>query len=185
MWAALRLSGMAAFVLAGLGCAGSAPSEMATEMGTRSSIRTVLLTRHAEKADLSADPMLSVEGAQRAAALSELEAVRGVRSIFTTEYRRTIETAMPVARRLGILSRPVQATGSRIGLEQLARDILDAAVVGDVLVVGHSNTVPRVIEALGGPGDIVLREEDFGDLFILRIADDGTVEMERLRYCDE
>ena len=52
-------------------------------------------------------------------------------------------------------------------------------------MVGHSNTVPMIIAELGGPGDVFLTEEDYGDLFILTLDADGNFAgIERTRYGD-
>lgn len=150
--------------------------------------QTILITRHAEKADYSADPALSDQGLRRAEALSLLPETQSVGTIITTQYRRTAETAAPVAIRQGILSRVINATASPDSLERLAQEILESADPseenGTVLVVGHSNTVPLIIRQLGGPEDIFLTEEDFGELFILTIDEDGMVVLKRMRYGD-
>jgi len=150
--------------------------------------RTVLITRHAEKAELTADPSLSDQGLRRAEALSLLPETQSVGTIITTEYRRTSETGAPLAMRQGIHSRIVKATASPESLRALAQEILENADPstenGTVLVVGHSNTVPLIIRQLGGPADIFLTEEDFGDLFILTIEEDGSVDLKRKRYGD-
>ncbi|MFB3431333.1 phosphoglycerate mutase family protein [Phycisphaerales bacterium ac7] len=147
--------------------------------------RTVLVTRHAEKAQYSADPSLSQRGAQRAQALSLLPIAQGTETIITTQFKRTIETAQPLAERLGVESRVVNATARPDALRALADDIRAGAMKGTVLVVGHSNTVPMIITELGGPQDIFLSEEDFGDLFILSLDADGNFAgIERTRYGD-
>lgn len=146
--------------------------------------RTVLITRHAEKGDFSADPPLSDQGMRRAEALSLLPETQSVTTVITTQYRRSIETAAPAAVRQGLLSRVVNATARPDDLKALADEILESAEFGTVLVVGHSNTVPLIIRELGGPADIVLTEEDYGDLFILTINSGGEVSMERSRYGD-
>jgi broad specificity phosphatase PhoE len=167
-----------------LSCSASTPHPDSGSAPMPSPDRIILLTRHAEKADYSSDPGLSIEGAHRAIALSELPVTQEVNEIYTTSYRRTIETALPLAQRLGILSRTVNFTGSHAALRALTDDLLDSAKAGTVLVVGHSNTVPLIIQSLGGPSDIFLTEEDFGDLFILTIDGEGRVSLERERYGD-
>lgn len=169
-------------------CAGSSPASRISEPHSAPMPRTVLITRHAEKADLSADPPLSDQGLRRAEALSLLPETQSVGTIFTTQYRRTMETASPVALRQGILPQAINATASPGSLQKLADLIVENANPnaenGTVLVVGHSNTVPLIIRQLGGPADLFLTEEDFGDLFILTIAEDGSVDLQRQRYGD-
>lgn len=146
--------------------------------------RTVLVTRHAEKASLSADPDLSPEGQRRAEALARLDDAQRVTTIITTQYKRTIQTAQPLAEQRAIQPRIVNATANPADLNTLAADILASAEQGTVLVVGHSNTVPLIIRALGGPDGLFLSEESFGDLFILSIDEAGGVFVHRTRYGD-
>jgi len=150
--------------------------------------RTILITRHAEKGDFSADPPLSERGLRRAEALSLHPETQSVTTVITTQFRRTVETGAAVAVRQGILSRVANATARPDALQSFADEILESAEYGTVLVVGHSNTVPLIIRQLGGPEDIFLTEEDFGDLFILTIYDGGDdggeVSFERTRYGD-
>ncbi|MFG0293919.1 MAG: phosphoglycerate mutase family protein [Phycisphaerales bacterium JB065] len=146
--------------------------------------RTVLVTRHAEKDALSADPSLSPIGKQRAQALARLDDAQSVTTIITTQYKRTIETAQPLAEELGIKPRVVNASANPKDLQDLASDILTSAEKGTVLVVGHSNTVPMIIRALGGPDGLFLAEDSYGDLFILSIDEAGGVFVHRTRYGD-
>ena len=171
-WSLLSLAGCAAH--------GSQPAMDATPP-----THTVLVTRHAEKQSYSADPSLSDTGAARAAALAELPAAQSVRTIITTQFQRTIETAQPTAERLGVESRVINATARPDALRAMADEIRAGAETGTVLVVGHSNTVPMIIAALGGPDGIFLTEEDYGDLFIVTLdAEGGFASIERTRYGD-
>src|SRR5690606_22627139 len=66
---------------------------------------TILVVRHAERADAGAgerDPALSQAGSARAHALAEVAADAGVTAILATQYRRTRQTAEPLAERLGL-----------------------------------------------------------------------------------
>lgn len=179
-WALMLLSAIALC----MGACASPNNAAPTNANEASMPRTVLITRHAEKGDLSADPPLSDQGMRRAEALSMLPETQSVITVITTQFRRTIETAAPVAVRQGLLSRVVNATARPDDLRALADEILESAEYGTVLVVGHSNTVPLIIRELGGPADIVLTEDDYGDLFILTIGQNGTVSLERTRYGD-
>ena len=129
-----------------MGCTRS-PS---TSTGSRPSV--VVLVRHREKATSAGDdPSLSDAGHARAAALADALGDAHVTHVITTQFRRTQETAAPLAERLGL--RP---TVIPIDLSDIRRYV--AAVSDSVrrsggvtLIVGHQNTVPAVIRALGGP----------------------------------
>ena len=42
------------------------------------------------------------------------------------------------------------------------------AATGNVLVVGHSNSVPDIVKALGGTAAITIADDEFDNLFIVR-----------------
>src|SRR5205823_820783 len=89
----------------------------------------VFLVRHAEKADLSKDAALSAAGEARARALAERLREAGVTAIYTSEYRRTKQTAQPLARALGIAPREHPA-GDSAGLAVLLRKEKRVLLVG-------------------------------------------------------
>lgn len=111
--------------------------------------QTVILVRHAEKADDSRDALLSAAGQERAEALARTLAGGLPDHIFTSPMQRTILTAAPTAEAAGVTP---QAIGFERGLpahvEEVAaavRALPDDAVV---LVVDHSNVVPLIARAL-------------------------------------
>ena len=71
---------------------------------------TVILVRHGEKLDSSRDSVLSPAGEARALRLAQMLAASGIRAIYTTEYRRTILLAAPLAKQLGVT--PVAVPGA-------------------------------------------------------------------------
>lgn len=137
---------------------------------------TVIFVRHAERATVpGADPPISPEGKRRAERLAITLADAGVTAIYTTEYKRTQETAGPSAERFHLT--PVTLPGADT-------DRLVAALrqvqSGTVLVVGHSNTVPKAISQLGGPSTTI-DENQFDNLFVLTLGT-GQVGFVRLHY---
>ena len=144
--------------------------------------KLVLIVRHAERADGGvpaprmtgpADPDLSAEGRARADRLAAMLADAGITRLVVSEFRRTAQTAEPLAKRLGLAPERV-AAGDTNGLAaRLATYREDV-----VLVVGHSNTVPAIVAALGGP-TVTLAESDYGSLFVFVPA---TNVLTRLRY---
>lgn len=140
----------------------------------------VILVRHAERAATPAgDPVLTEAGMQRAADLAAALADARITAIITTHLQRTQLTARHVREAIGQTHIVVRAGGPI----QAHVDSVAAAVrrrpPGDVvLVVGHSNTVPAVIAALGGPALPELCENQYSSLFILTF--DGTGAAPRL-----
>lgn len=130
----------------------------------------VWVVRHAEKAhDGTQDPPLNEEGRSRAAALAELLAGEKIVAIYTTKYRRTSETAAPVAELHRLQPTVYEPTDfAAVATKARMHD-------GGVLIVGHSNTVPPIVAALGGKVAGPIDESDYGTLYMLTIDDDGTV----------
>ncbi len=133
----------------------------------------ILLVRHAERAPSAPtdDPPLTEAGKARAERLAAMVAKAGVRTVFTTRFRRTQETAKPLLDVLK-LERTEESDTDQLVAKLRAR--LDE----NVLVVGHSDTVPDVIKAFGGPA-VAIDDDEFDDLFVLAPATGALV---RLKY---
>jgi broad specificity phosphatase PhoE len=127
---------------------------------------TVILVRHAEKAaEGGSDPALSAAGQARARALaSELED-DSVDAVLVTRFVRTQQTAAPAATARGIAPRVVPIEGALEVHAAAVRDAVKAHAGHTVLVVGHSNTVPALVAALGGPAGIAIADTEYGNLF--------------------
>lgn len=123
--------------------------------------RTVVFVRHAEKA-AGDDPELDPRGRKRAAMLAEMFAAAGVRALYATEFRRTRQTLAPLASKCGVAATEYAARDSRAFAKGLAaaRREPDADVV---VVAGHSNTVPQMVEALGGKLTDLQADGSFAD----------------------
>lgn len=143
---------------------------MASARKTAAQPSMVILVRHGEKeVSPESDVSLSKEGFARAEALNEALLHLTPDAIVVTTYKRTQQTAAVVAKRAGITPIVVPVTQGHV------RAVADTVMrqSGVVLVVGHNNTVPAVIGALGGPGLATLCETNFATLFILLPARDG------------
>jgi broad specificity phosphatase PhoE len=128
---------------------------------------TVIVMRHLQKAD-GADPPLSAEGSANARAVADMLAKSGIKAIFATPTRRAMETAQPLAARIGLTVKPYDPSKP----DALAAAV--AAMPGAVLVVGHSNTVPDLVARFGGKQPVTLGEQDYGTIFVVT-HDDGKV----------
>ncbi len=140
--------------------------------------RMVILTRHAERADGAAtmgssDPKLSVAGSARAEKLLAMLGDANIAAIFTTEYARTKDTAAPLAAKLRVAPEVVAAAQLNALIEKIKSHPDDT-----VFVVGHSNTVPMIIKALGGP-DVSIGDNEYDNLFFYVPA---TKTLTRVRY---
>jgi broad specificity phosphatase PhoE len=141
----------------------------------------VIVVRHAERAPGSGDPPISEIGRARAAALADLLKSANVAAIITTQLQRTKQTAEPLATALGI-------TGTVVNTSDIARHAADVAAAArqhsgkTVLVVGHSNTVPAIVAALGGPKFPDLCEPEYDAVFTVIIDGAGTARVIKSRF---
>ena len=131
---------------------------------------TVYIIRHLEKA-AGDDPPLSRQGAARADQLAELLARANIKALFATPTKRALQTAMPLAKELGL---PVSDYDPR-NVDALAAAV--AAVNGPVLIVGHSNTVASLVARFGGEKPPELTEQEYGTLFVVH---SGTAQVNRI-----
>ena len=140
------------------------------------STHTVYLVRHAEKQP-GDDPSLTRDGLVRAETLAELLSGAGIEKIWSSDYRRTRETAAPLAERLDIGVDIYDASD----LQTLANAI--AAEGATTLVVGHSNTTPALAELLGAdPGEPIVEANEYDRLYVIRRNSDATVSSEIQRF---
>jgi broad specificity phosphatase PhoE len=118
--------------------------------------------RHFEKMS-GPDPELTKQGTQRAQKLADYFAQIPLTAVYSTNYHRTKQTAQAVASELGL---PVTQYDPR----QLATFAETLKLSTEVLVVGHSNTTPGLIDLMGGQS-VLIEESDYGQLFIVRKVD--------------
>lgn len=143
----------------------------------------VLVVRHAEKAAESGDVPLSAAGEARAQALVAVAREAGVTGVITTQFQRTRQTAAPLAASLGIAPAVVPATAKVPDHARAIADTIRARYAGGtVLVVGHSNTVPAIVAALGGAPAPDLCDDQYDALFTVIVAPDGKARVVKARY---
>jgi phosphohistidine phosphatase SixA len=134
----------------------------------------IFLIRHFEKGSTDAmtkptkDPELTARGQARAQLLANFLADKNVTTVFSTNYKRTIQTATPTAQQNGLsvtFYNPRELVNVALQLQ-----VMSTKGKGNILIVGHSNTTPQLLKLLGGP-DKPLSEHDYGDLFYLTLSD--------------
>jgi len=140
---------------------------------------TVILVRHAEKDatnPLARNPPLSREGQRRARDLAAALQGRRVNAILVTQFRRTRETAQPLAARRGITPEETHMGSDSDSAAAEVAALIRARHRGQtVVVVGHSTTVPKIIALLGGPMLRPLCENAHSHLYTLVIPRAGPV----------
>ena len=147
------------------------------------SVRTVFLIRHADKASDEADAPLSDAGRRRAACLADMLSDARVARIFTSDLQRTQQTAAPLAARLHL-------TPVAIPLAHPERlvEAVRASKGGNIVVVWHDQTLPKIIQDLGGPDIPPIAHTEYDRFLILTWPlekAESTANLITLRYCDE
>jgi broad specificity phosphatase PhoE/ketosteroid isomerase-like protein len=146
---------------------------------------TIVLVRHAEKStDDPRDPSLSPAGEARAHALATLLGGAAITDIYATQYKRTRQTAEPLAtgRGIAITERPVTAANTPTYAHDLAQEILTRSRGKNLLVVGHSNTVPEIVKALGGVTVPPIADAEYDRVFVVVVPESGTPRVTQGHY---
>jgi phosphohistidine phosphatase SixA len=123
----------------------------------------IFIVRHAEKAtDGGNDPDLSQAGHGRAARLANMLRDARISAIFVTEFKRTQQTAASLATMLNLDPKIVPANNTSTLIAKLRGSAVN------VLVVGHSNTIPELIRGLGiKTPPIQIADQDYDNLFVV------------------
>jgi broad specificity phosphatase PhoE len=142
---------------------------------------TVYVVRHAEKADVPpADPPLTAAGEARARVLADSMKAHGIKAIITTQFLRTKATAAPTAAEFGVTPEVIPATSPQ-HIQAIAAEVRKHAGEA-VLVVGHSNTVPGIIAALGAAPPAPLCDAEYDNLYIVTLTAGGAATVAREHY---
>jgi phosphohistidine phosphatase SixA len=151
---------------------------------------TVFLARHAEKeATPPEDPPLTEAGKERSQSLLRILASAGIKTIYTSQFLRTKQTAEPLAKQLGleVTVLPIKMDSknprkiSDESFNEVVTKVYERAGEG-VLIVGHSNTLSEIIKRLGGDVMPSVDDKEFDDLFVVTIYAKGKAKVLRLKY---
>lgn len=142
--------------------------------------QTVILVRHGEKATTSGrDPGLSPAGVARAEHLPQLLANALPAAVYATEYRRTQQTARPLALAAGV---PIRMLPAATDAGDLLKRLCALPDGSTAAVVGHSNTVPAQVEAWSGEPAEAIADGDYGRIYVLRLDRCRVAGVSVLRY---
>ena len=138
----------------------------------------IFVVRHAERADASADAPLSADGETRAARLSVWLRTAGITHIYTTDLRRTIQTALPFATASHLPSQQVPAADS----DAVVQRVLALAATDRALVVGHSNTIPVLLRQFGVKEPVTIGDTEYDDIFVVVRREHTSAVLLRFKY---
>jgi broad specificity phosphatase PhoE len=138
--------------------------------------QTIYIVRHGEKVDESRDPELSTLGQQRAERLAFHLRDAQVARIYVTEFKRTLHTAQKLATANHLTPQIIAGKDISQLVEQLQSDTSAA------LVVGHSNTLPAILKALGMQDVKAVEDNEYDRLVIVDLSKTSAPIFHVLRY---
>jgi len=155
--------------------------------------QVIFVVRHAERAAsapappagntppghpmMADDPPLSPAGQARAARLATILGSAGIQRIYTTEFKRARQTAVPLANKVKVQPVLAAAMDPAPLVAQLRK-----GGRGNVLVVGHANTIPDLLKKLGVKEGVTIGDDEYDNLFVVvsRVGEPAT--LIRLKY---
>jgi broad specificity phosphatase PhoE len=149
--------------------------------------QAVILVRHAEfegattAATMTVAPKptpLSDTGKVRAENLAKMLKNADVGAVYVTDFVRTHKTGEPLARSLHkeVIVRPKEDPKELV--EHLQKNHASQTVV----LVGHTDTIPALIKALGSPTDLKIEHHDYSNIFVVVPKKDAPATLVRLQY---
>jgi broad specificity phosphatase PhoE len=152
--------------------------------GAAEAQKAVFVVRHGEKTS-DKQELLTDAGRARAQRLEAMLRSAGISAIYSTDTERTRGTVQPLADALGLKIELYDTGASMSGavdarpfVEKLKRDHPRDVV----LIAGHSNTIPNLLETLGCEEKISLAADEYDNLFVVVPRAGGTAMLLRLRY---
>ena len=132
---------------------------------------TIYLVRHAEK-DLTQgikNPELTPIGKFRAQNIAKQLSKVGITAIYSTNYNRTMQTARPLADFLNLSIQPYDARK----LVEFAKEV--KSMDGNILIVGHSNTTPKLTSLISGQTVKPINENEYDNVYQVIVSDSQTI----------
>ncbi len=126
---------------------------------------TIYLVRHAEKQTNIKDPSLTQCGMKRAEQLAMLLSQADIKNIYSTNYRRTVETATPLSKHIQIQIKHYDPRD----LKKIAKQLRNQKE--NAVVVGHSNSTPQLAALLSDKQVEPLTELDYQLLYQIQFSD--------------
>ena len=140
---------------------------------------TFILVRHAETTGTGSNPNLSVDGQARATRLSQMLDKVNLNAVYSSNYKRTMQTAQPTATAKTL---PI-TTYDPTDPDGLSFQALHSYPLGAVLIVGHSNTIPELLNLLVGSNSFPdIGENEYDNLFIVHVSAIGEATVTHLKY---
>jgi len=130
-----------------------------------SDVTRIMFIRHAEKMDYSGlDPQLTEEGIVRAEHWAEFLEKANIDAIYSTKTKRTLSTAAPISELTNLDI--IVYDAKTVDINKIVKVNKGKTIV----VVGHSNTIPKMVNKLLGEEKYDLIEDDnYGNLYVVTV----------------
>lgn len=148
--------------------------------GAKQEPKTIYIVRHAEKLLDKEDPLLNVAGTVRAKKLGQIMSDKEIAHVFSTNTLRTKATVQPLVNQNGLEIEIYDAKKH----DDLVKELRNRK--GNVLVVGHSNTVHHLANYFVGKSEPYpeLTDIEYNFIFVVSLNPDGTSLVVRKIYKD-
>ncbi len=170
-----KLLGIAAIFL--LGCSFGPPRANAQEV--------IFVARHTDPqmllrldAPIQDDTPLSEVGRKQAEVLAARLKDAGITAIYTSKTVRTIETAGPIAKELGLDIISI----SRRDVDGLIQQLGKHDDNDRILIVGHWTTMPKILQRLGHPEEVKIERSVRNDLYVVVPKSNGPPAVVYIHY---
>lgn len=154
-------------------------SALTFNVSAQTDVTTFILVRHAEKSkDDPRDPSLSEEGIKRAESLNAMLKQADIAALYSSPYKRTKSTVQPIADAKGLEVNTYDPRSAAF-LEGIMEKFKGKTIV----ISGHSNTTPNVVNTLIGEDKFKqLSEDDYGKIYIVSVTEIGKGTVTILTY---
>ncbi|MCC7143100.1 MAG: histidine phosphatase family protein [Candidatus Eisenbacteria bacterium] len=162
-------------------CAAAAGPAGETPSGTSpaaAGVRIFYVIRHVDRTnEPPEDPLLSEAGVARAEVLARTLGSSGLSGIFVSNTRRSHDSVAPLANEIGLIPHEYSADDP-YGAAKAALELGGPVA----LIVGHGDTVERIIEGLGVSPPPDLGYVQYNDLFVVARPASGPAAWSQLNY---
>ncbi len=154
-------------------------SALTFNVSAQTDVTTFILVRHAEKSkDDPRDPSLSEEGIKRAESLNAMLKQADIAALYSSPYKRTRSTVQPIADAKGLEVNTYDPRSAAF-----LEDIMTKFKGKTIVISGHSNTTPNVVNALIGEDRFKqLSEDDYSKIYIVSVTEIGKGTVTLLSY---
>jgi phosphohistidine phosphatase SixA len=148
------------------------------QLAVAQNVHDVFLVRHAEQGPAGPDAALTPAGEKRAECLANMMKEAGIKQIYVTDMKRTQQTAAPLAKALKLTPSVIPAKDPNTLIRNLTY-----AGTGNVLVVGHSDTLPFILARMHAGTVPEIAANEYDRMFVVSIVEGAGTPAATLRYC--